>query len=296
MSDEEETGSTSITTSTTPVPEADPLLYPSWVKISQIPHPALVPSFISRREGLPDGSIDPSTAPLSTQLGLLQSAALSPSLASIISNVPAQMLVESIHRRNMQEAKPGEQELKAFRAPQIFSLPPAHYHRTIDPQSSNAVSSATANQTAAELASINVLYGGVKGKVYLDSLRKFLETSQIRIGSEIERLIREKIESLEAVCGKRVLNLVPEGNKKPADLHAIQTFLATPILSKTDVDAMIKENALIFSWLNECTGIEDGLRDALLIRLRGNLVLLVASVPIEQRDEFFAGVDWHLIK
>ena len=299
MSDSEETaGSTSISasTSTTPIPEADPSLYPSWVKISQIPHPALVPPFISRREGLPDGSIDPASAPLSLQLGLLQSSALSPSLASIVSNIPAQMLIESIHRRNLQAAKPEEQELKAFRAPQTFSLPPAHYHRTIDPQSSNAVSSATANQTAAELASINVLYGGVKGKVYMDSLRRFLESSEIRPGSEIDRLIREKIASLEAVCGKHVLNLVPEAEKKPADLDAIQAMLATPALAKTEVDVMIRENAQIFSWLNECSGVDEGLRDALLIRLRGNLVLLVASVPVEQRDEYFSGVDWHLIK
>ncbi len=295
MSDVEEPVSSSVSSSV-PVPEADPLLYPSWVKISQISHPALVPPFISRREGLPDGSIDPSTAPLSIQLGLLQSSSLSPSLASILANVPSQMLLESIHKRNLQAAKSGERELKALRAPQNFSMPPAHYRRTFDPQSSNTVSTTTANQTAAELASINVLYGGVKGKVYLDSLRKFLETSQIQPGSEVDRLIREKIGSLEAVCGKHVLNLTLEAEKKLVDLEAVQAVLATPPLTKTESDALIKENAQILFWLNECSGLEDGLRDALLIRLRSNLVLLVASVPVEQRDEYFTGVDWQLIK
>lgn len=306
-SDTEETAAVASTTSGTdststaplpPVPEADPSLYPTWVRVSQIPHPALVPPFISRREGLPDGSIDPTTATLATQLGLLQASQLSPSLAQIVQNIPAQMLTESIHRSNLQAVKAGEQELQAFREPLQFSLPPAHYRRTIDPpQTSNAAASnAAANQTASELAAINVLYGGVRGKVYLDSLRRFLEASKIQPGSEVDRFIREKIRSLEAACGKYVLNLVPDSEKKPADLDAIQALLSTPQLAKGETEALIRENAQMFSWLNECCGVDDGLREALLVRLRSNLVLLVASVPVELRDEYFKGVDWHLIK
>ena len=278
------------------VPEADPSLYPSWAKCSQIPHPALVPAFISRREGLQDGSIDPSSGSISTQLTLLHASQLSPSLAPIVSNIPAQMMLESIHKRNLQSLRPGEEELKRFREPQLFTLPPAHYHRTIDPHTSNAASSTTANQTAAELASMNILYGGVKGRVYLDSVKTFLITSEIQSGSEVERIIKDRIESLESVCGQRVLNMIPDAQKPSVDAEAVQALLTSPQLTKTETDAMMAENHQILKWLNEFTGVNQEQREALLLRLRSNLVFLVANVPIEQRSEYFKGVDFNLIK
>lgn len=278
-------------------PEADPSLYPSWVKVTEIPHPALVPSFISRREGLPDGSIDPSSPSLSVQLGLLNASTLSPALAPIVTNIPAPMMTESIHKRNLQNTKPEEVEIQRFREPQVFNLPPAHFRRTMDPQTSNSSSSVNmANQTASELAAINILYGGVKGKVYLDSLKQFLVTGGFAVDSPVGQMIHEKIESFESLLGQRILNLQPDSQKPPVDLDAVGELLASPQLAKSASDEMITENHQIICWLNQYSGLTAELREALLLRLRANLVLLVAAIAPEQRAEYFAGIDWNLIK
>ena len=285
--------------STTPAPaapEADPSLYPSWVKVTEIPHPALVPSFISRREGLADGSIDPSSSSMAVQLGLLNASTLSPSLAQIVTNIPATLMTESIHKRNLQNTKADEAEILRFRETQMFNLPPSHYRRTMDPQTSNSSSANMANQTASELAALNILYGGVKGKVYLDSLKQFLVTGGFEADSPVARIIHDKIESFESLLGQRILNLQPEAQKPPVNLDAVAELLASPPLAKGASDEMITENHQIISWLNQFSGLTAELREALLLRLRANLVLLVATIAPEQRAEYFAGIDWNLIK
>lgn len=262
-----------------------PQTCPSWVKITEIPHPALVPGFISRRECLPDGSFDPNTPSVPLQMSLLQSSGLSPSLVSVISNIPSGLMCESIYKKNLREAKEEGDDGEGF----LVTLPPSHYKRTADPLllpsnlnplnsnvSNSGASVALANQTASELAALNILYGGVKGKAYLDSLRSFSEGVSAAEGSKIEGLLREKVEKSESVCGFKVFGY--RGHQE-LDLE-LENIFSLPIL---------EQNNQILHLLNMPT-LKEETRRQLLDKLKENLIGLVKECPEEIKSEKFKGV------
>lgn len=264
-----------------------PQLCPEWVKISEIPHPALVPGFISRRECLPDGSIDPNTLSVTTQMTLLQASNLSPSLAGVVGNIPSGLMCESIHRRQVKEAKEGgEHQNEGF----VITHPPGHYMRASDPMlmpsvlttisaannpmANNAV--AMANQTASELAAMNLLYGGVRGRAYLDSLKSFIDSVDIKSGSKIEELLKDKLMKSEGACGFKILNLIGE-----------------PVANDFEIDSnasLIDQNHQICRLLNDKT-LEESKRTGFMERLQNNLKELMKECPEEIRTEKFKGIN-----
>lgn len=263
-------------------------LCPEWVKISEIPHPALVPGFISRRECLPDGSIDPNTPSVTTQMILLQASNLSPSLAGVVGSIPSGLMCESIHRRQVKEAK---EEGKDYQNEGfVITHPPSHYMRASDPMlipsnlnttsavnnpmANNAV--AIANQTASELAAMNLLYGGVRGRAYLDSLKSFIDSVDVQSGSKVEKLLKEKLVNSEGACGFKILNLISE-----------------PVASDFEIDwnaSLIDQNHQICRLLKDKT-LEESKRKVLIERLQNNLKELMKECPEEIRTEKFKGVN-----
>ena len=259
---------------------------PDWVKISEISHPALVPGFISRRECLPDGSIDPNTPSVTTQITLLQASNLSPSLASVVGNIPSVLMCESIHKRQVKEAKDGDKVLKeGF----LITHPPTHYMRASDPMlmpsvlaaaniTNNAISNnavVMANKTASELAAMNLLYGGVRGKAYLDSLKSFIDSADVKTGSKIEELLRDKLMKIEGACGYKILNLLPEAQ------------------TNFEIDSsasLIDQNHQICRILSDKT-LEPSKRTVLIENLHNNLNELIKSCPEEIKSEKFKGVN-----
>lgn len=265
-----------------------PQTCPDWVKISEIAHPALVPGFISRRECLPDGSIDPNTPSVSTQMTLLKASALSPSLASVVGNIPSSLMCESIHRRQIKEAKE-EEGSQVFNEGFVITHPPTHYMRVSDPMLMPTVVSATstlngpitntaiamANQTASELAAMNLLYGGVRGKAYLDSLKSFIDSVNVKGGSKIEELLKDRLLKSEGACGFKILNLKAEPQTE------IEIDSSAPL---------IDQNHQIYRILNE-KSLEISKRTVLVERLHNNLKELMKDCPEEIKSEKLKGVD-----
>ena len=261
---------------------------PDWIKITEIAHPALVPGFISRRECLPDGSIDPNTSSVSTQITLLQASNLSPSLASVVGNIPSGLMCESIHKRQVKEAKEKIEGVEGF----VITNVPAHYMRSSDPLLMPSVLATTAsttgsdnvlvnnavamaNQTASELAAMNILYGGVRGKAYLDSLKSFVECAEVREGSKIEYLLKDKLMKNEAACGFKIFNLNPEN-----------------IIDNDDIDetaSLIDQNHKICQILNN-KSLDEVKRTLLMERFQNNLRELMKDCPEEIKAEKFKGV------
>lgn len=256
---------------------------PEWVKISEIPHPALVPNFISRRECLPDGSFDPNTPSVSLQMSLLGASNLSPSLVSVISSIPSGLMCESIHEKNLREAKNQQTEIEGF----LLTNPPSHYKRTADPlmmPSSNSVTSnnntnalAMANQTATELTAMNILYGGVKGKAYLDSLKSYSEGLSLVKDGKIDALMREKVEKCESVCGVSLFQ--QHQDKSDNEMNSSQSSL-------------LDQNIHLFHSLNSCKNEADRLD--LLNRLKSNLIELLRECPEEIKNEKLKGVNFEI--
>lgn len=254
---------------------------PDWVKISEIPHPALVPGFISRRECLPDGSFEPNTPSVSLQLSLLHSSGLSPSLVSVISNIPSGLMCESIHKKNLRS----DDSREGF----VITHSPTHYKSTSDPllmpssssssnttASSNAV--ALANQTATELTALNILYGGVKGKAYLDSLKEFTNGIEVVKGTRIDELLRDKLNKSESVCGFKIFQYKNKDN-------------GTMINSELDSSqSLIDQNAQLLLLLNDRT-IKAEAREDFLKKLRSNLIELMKECPEYVKNEKFKGVE-----
>ena len=245
---------------------------PDWIKVTEIPHPAMVPGFISRRECLPDGSLDPNTPSVTTQMTLLQASTLSPSLTGVISNIPSGLMCESIHKKVLKDsAKDPSEEAAVF----VITHPPSHYSRTSNSDESTTTATsamAMANQTATELATLNILYGGVKGKAYLDSLKSFTEGVAARKGCQVEALLKKKLEMAEGVCGFKVLN-------PPTDYT----------LDNDNVDTtLINENHRICKLLN--TPLDPEQRKELLEKLKSNLDELMKECPEEIKSEKFKGV------
>lgn len=236
--------------------------------------------FISRREGLADGSIDPNTSNTATQMTLLAASALSPSLVPLLANIPASMLLESIHRRNLRRGMAEGGDADAGADGVALSLPPEHYLRTMDPQATTA----TATQTTAELAALNILYGGVRGRVYLDSMREFCRGME---KGEVGRLVEAKLAAVEAICGFKLLSM--DGPKPPVDQETVAHILAAA--DPTTIEAQINENGRIFELLCQYEGIDSEQRTGLLLRVRRNLQELLASCPVDMREEYLKAVD-----
>lgn len=290
---------------------------PNWVKITEIPHPALVPSFISRRECLPDGSIDPNTQSVSTQINLLCASSLSPSLAGVIGNIPSGMMCEAIYKNNLREVR-GE-EIEALKLKEGYSLShsPEHYKRTSDPNLINFNNTTTTvNQTTSELSSINILYGGVRGKAYLDSLKTFTQgIDGLKRGSEVENILMERVGKIEAGCGFKIFNIYEINEiQKKCNLELYNEFMisAHEIINSTTSDfnsedsfkIIIDQNNCIIKLLNTCQlfqaiatenseflSTDSSLRKSLLERLKGNLAKLVERCPEEIKKEKFRGVN-----
>ena len=243
---------------------------PDWIKITEIPHPALVPGFISRRECLPDGSLDPNTPSVPSQMILLQASTLSPSLSGVISNIPSGLMCESIHKKVLKDAK------ETIEGGFVITLPPSHYARISEESTVSANTMAMANQTASELATLNILYGGVKGKAYLDSLKSFIDGFDAQEGSRVEFLLRNKLEKAEGVCGFKILNPPTEF----VELES-ETIEAS--------NSLIRQNHQICKLLN--TPLDPNQRKDLLERLRTNLDELVRECPEEIKMDKFKGVN-----
>jgi hypothetical protein len=267
--------------------EKTPQNCPDWIKITEISHPALVPSFIGRRECLPDGSIDPNTVSISTQMSLLGSSSLSPSLASVIGNIPSSLMCESIHRRNLKESKDSEVDITRLKKGFTINLPPSHYKRTIDPITIPSASSAgSAAQTAAELSSLNILYGGVRGKAYLNSLNSFVSSCEVEKGSQVEKILKEKLDNAESVCGYKIFNIFP------TDEDDGNTDLMMNGSESSPTDILLEENAKLLKQLNRPESFASPeSRQELLISLKANLSELMRNCPQEIREECFKGVD-----
>ena len=255
---------------------------PDWVKVTEIDHPALVPGFISRRECQPDGSFDPNTPSVSLQMSLLHSSGLSPALVSVISNIPSGLMCEYIHKRNLRESCGGE----GF----VITHSPNHYRRTGDPlmmpsvfnyagSASSAAANANAvemaNKTASELAALNILYGGVKGKAYLDSLKSFTDGIHVAADSKIGELLRNKLMKIESVCGFKVLRYVEEGD----------------VDNSMTEESLIDQNTQLLRLLNTCDGLSVEARKEILERLKTNLDELMKTCPEEVKNDRFKGVD-----
>lgn len=247
---------------------------PEWIKVTEIPHPAMVPGFISRRECLPDGSLDPNTPSVPTQMTLLQASSLSPSLASVISNIPSGLMCESIHRKVLKDAK--EVSESGF----VITHPPAHYSRISDESVGSANTMAMASQTASELATLNILYGGVKGKAYLDSLKLFTEGIGAEPGSQVESLSRRKLESVEGACGFKVFN--------PPTFAADVEMIGASDDSSDESSSLIRQNHQICKLLN--TPLDPDHRTEMLEQLKNNLSELMKTCPEEIKSEKFKGV------
>lgn len=251
-----------------------PQQVPDWVKITEIPHPALVPGFISRRECLPDGSLDPNTPSVTTQMSLLQASNLSPSLSSLISNIPSGLMCESIHKKNMRDVKEEDELKEGF----ILTHAPSHYQRAAEGNSINA-----ATQTTSELAAINILYGGVRGKAYLNSLKSFVETAEVSKGSKIEGLLRGKLENAEAVCGFKIFKF-KDAVSDDIEL-IIQNIRSLPL---------IDQNHELCRLLNT-EPLDESHRTLLLSKLRSNLEELMRECPEEVKRDKFRGVSMNII-
>lgn len=294
---------------------------PNWVKITEIPHPALVPGFISRRECLPDGSIDPNTLSISTQMNLLQASSLSPTLAGVIGNVPSGMICESIFKRNLRDARRDEIDALKLRQGYSLSHSPDHYRRTSDPALINyTTTTATVNQTSSELSAINILYGGVRGKAYLDSVKSFTEGIEgLKPGSTVETILKDKLERIESGCGFKIFNTQKNimNSKQIHDvLIAAQEIIDSMPISDSNefvgTKFIIDQNHVILQLLNRFRSIEmfdfekdttsenlnseaieaiTILRKSLLDRLRGNLAKLVNECPEQVKKEKFRGIN-----
>lgn len=254
---------------------------PDWVKITEIPHPALVPGFISRRECLPDGSIDPNTPSVSTQITLLQASNLSPSLASVVTNIPSGLMCESIHKRNIKEVREEEEGISVLKEGFVITHPPAHFKRASDSTSTVTAGNtandaiALANKTASELTAMNILYGGVRGKAYLDSLKSFVNDAvEVQKGSRIEALLRDKLSKTESACGYKIFN---------SEADPVEDY-------KIDANApIIEQNHQICRLLNN-KSLEESRRSGLKEKLRDNLRELMKECPEEIKAEKFKGV------
>lgn len=263
---------------------------PSWIKISEIPHPAMVPGFISRRECLPDGSIDPNTPSLSTQMTLLQASTLSPSLSSVLGNIPSGLMCESIHKKVFKDVKESlEFDCNEF----VITHPPGHYSRTLDDSSISSMNSMTmANQTASELATMNILYGGVKGKAYLDSLKTFIDGVHPKADSQINLLMRKKLEKAESVCGFKVFNPPNDLNnseiKKISDSFTFSPSIDDHPTTTSPSHFLLLQNHQICKLLN--TSLSPDQRQDLLEKLNNNLMELMRECPEEVKKDKFKGV------
>ena len=290
---------------------------PNWVKITEIPHPALVPGFISRRECLPDGSIDPNTQSVSTQINLLCASSLSPSLAGVVGNIPSGMMCEAIYKNNLREVRGDEIEALELKEGYSLSHSLEHYKRTSDPNliNFNNTTTATVNQTTSELSSINILYGGVRGKAYLDSLKTFTQgIDGLKPGSAVENILMERVGKIEAGCGFKIFNIyeINEIQKKcnleiynefmTSAQEIINSSIISDPLSEDSLKIIIDQNNRIIKLLNTCQlfqttenseflSIDSSLRKSLLERLKGNLAKLVERCPEEIKKEKFRGVN-----
>ena len=216
-------------------------------------------------------------------MALLQASNLSPSLVSVVGNIPSGMVCESIHRKQVKEAQEGggggDEETGGF----VITHPPAHYMRASDPMlmpsvlnstgasnnfmSNNAV--AMANQTASELAAMNLLYGGVRGRAYLDSLKSFIDTVDVKDGSKVDGLLKEKLAKSEGACGFKIFNFATElQGDHEIDLSA----------------SLIDQNHQICRILND-KSLDPLKRTSLLERLRENLRELMKKCPEEVKSE-----------
>lgn len=274
---------------------------PIWVKMSEIPHPALVPGFISRRECLQDGSLDPTTSSVPTQVSLLSASTLSPSLIQVVSNIPTGLMLESVHKRNLKD------ELREEMVPCVLgSYTPAHYVRTSDPTLLTAVSSSSSSasnthvsvaQTAAELSAMNILYGGVKGKAYLESLEDFVDGISLpENDSTIRPIIMSKLEGIRSACGYKILNM-DDDKKVPFNITEVNQIISSTTPDVESFDSLTRENDSILTILGRSASVDEVNRTALLERLGVNLRALIKLCPDEIRNgELFKGVDMNLDK